>query len=428
MKARTLVFGASLLFGLCAACGTAVDAPKEAGQGAQSGQGGDESADTEDTASVDEDVTALSCGHAKHKCGSKCVNLKKNANHCGACGNHCGSGNTCVAGSCQPSCPAPQVRCGSACVDTTSTTTDCGACGHDCLGGACTDGVCQPVTLASGLDDPYDLATDGTTVWFHALGATNALLAVPAAGGDATTFDAASPGGPILVDANNVYVVEGYQQVVSIPHAGGTPAVVAQGGFDFNGLALCGGSLCYFQRGAYPYHYNDITLFQVATTGGTPATLSSLTGVMGGAIYRGPTTAYFAQESGTDGQNMVITALPTGTPVTLPGVTYVLGVDDANAYTLCGDTVQDLCKTPLSGGAAVTLFSLGSSTIPVLVSDGTDVYIGTQDTGVLETVPVAGGTPRVLASGLNYVGSIALDAHAVYFTRSNDGILAKVAK
>lgn len=54
----------------------------------------------------------------------------------------------------------------SACVDTKSDPHHCGACGHDCRGGACQDGACQPVLVASGITQPNALRiADGAVYW-----------------------------------------------------------------------------------------------------------------------------------------------------------------------------------------------------------------------------------------------------------------------
>src|SRR5579859_4125816 len=43
---------------------------------------------------------------------------------------------------------------------------NCGACGHDCQGGACSNGACQPVTLASGQSGIQKLVIDATTLYW----------------------------------------------------------------------------------------------------------------------------------------------------------------------------------------------------------------------------------------------------------------------
>src|SRR5271170_4179987 len=52
------------------------------------------------------------------------------------------------------SCASPETACAGSCVDTRSDTTSCGSCGHDCQGGTCVEGSCQPVTVASGQNNP----------------------------------------------------------------------------------------------------------------------------------------------------------------------------------------------------------------------------------------------------------------------------------
>ena len=51
------------------------------------------------------------------------------------------------------------------CEDLSSDPKHCGSCGHDCLGGACEQGACQPVLLASGLLRPFGLAKDDDFVY-----------------------------------------------------------------------------------------------------------------------------------------------------------------------------------------------------------------------------------------------------------------------
>jgi hypothetical protein len=65
--------------------------------------------------------------------------------NCGACGNRCGTGQTCVAGSC--ACPTGQTLCGGACSNTLTDLNNCGACGRACPSGAsCVAGTCAVVT------------------------------------------------------------------------------------------------------------------------------------------------------------------------------------------------------------------------------------------------------------------------------------------
>jgi hypothetical protein len=62
-------------------------------------------------------------------------------------------------------CPLGDLSCGNVCVP--NDTHNCGSCGHDCLGGQCSAGMCQPVTLAAA-PGIASLTTDGTTVYWTA--------------------------------------------------------------------------------------------------------------------------------------------------------------------------------------------------------------------------------------------------------------------
>jgi hypothetical protein len=52
------------------------------------------------------------------------------------------------------------------CSDTQSDPKNCGRCGHDCLGGACAQGRCRPVVVASGQIAPRALAVRGADVFW----------------------------------------------------------------------------------------------------------------------------------------------------------------------------------------------------------------------------------------------------------------------
>ena len=60
------------------------------------------------------DDKVCGCPEGKTRCNDRCVNLKRNENHCGSCSNRCGDGEQCVRGECQGGCPAEKI-CGEAC-------------------------------------------------------------------------------------------------------------------------------------------------------------------------------------------------------------------------------------------------------------------------------------------------------------------------
>jgi hypothetical protein len=59
------------------------------------------------------------CGLGKTCCAGSCVDTKTTAAHCGMCGSACGQGLTC---------------CNSDCVDTDTNASHCGTCGRECGG------------------------------------------------------------------------------------------------------------------------------------------------------------------------------------------------------------------------------------------------------------------------------------------------------
>src|SRR5215216_5851646 len=100
---------------------------------------------------------ALRTALGKSRCGLRCVNLKRNENHCGECFNRCAAGQECVDGVCGGEvCPGelltpvgggdPICTCSGSCV------ASCDACPS---GTICTIGPSEcgnPPTLAcSGL-------------------------------------------------------------------------------------------------------------------------------------------------------------------------------------------------------------------------------------------------------------------------------------
>jgi hypothetical protein len=79
-------------------------------------------------------------------------------------GNVCNGGSTCQAGVC--ACLAPKSGCGGSCVDLASDPKNCGTCGHDCLGGTCSAGKCDPVTLVTGQASVTRIAPTPTRLYW----------------------------------------------------------------------------------------------------------------------------------------------------------------------------------------------------------------------------------------------------------------------
>lgn len=106
------------------------------------------------------------------------------------------------------------------------------------------------------------------------------------------------------------------------------------------------------------------------------------------------------------------------------------------------DASGTVMSVPAGGGTAVTLAS-GQSRPSSIAVDDSNVYwtnagqqtcmsqsgaCGSNPDGSLVSLPLAGGAPKTLASGLCGPDSIAVDTNDVYFADGGDGMVGKVAK
>lgn len=70
-------------------------------------------------------------------CGSACVDLASNPEHCGACGIGC-AGHVCSGGTCAPECVDPrETPCATGCTNIAYDGRNCGGCGQVCASGGC---------------------------------------------------------------------------------------------------------------------------------------------------------------------------------------------------------------------------------------------------------------------------------------------------
>ena len=85
------------------------------------------------------------------------ADLNSDPQNCGGCGNACGDGQPCEAGSCVDQCSGGLTDCGGACVDLLDDPSHCGGCGQQCSAAngtpGCSDGSCAIASCSAPYED-----------------------------------------------------------------------------------------------------------------------------------------------------------------------------------------------------------------------------------------------------------------------------------
>jgi len=83
------------------------------------------------------------CPAGETLCGTECVDLSSDVDHCGACGNACEEDEVCFDGSCDSECGGGLTNCSGSCVDTDSDEHHCGRCDNECPTPPNAEPVCE---------------------------------------------------------------------------------------------------------------------------------------------------------------------------------------------------------------------------------------------------------------------------------------------
>jgi len=345
---------------------------------------------------------------------------------------------------------------GSPCPSSESDPANCGACGHDCHGAACVGGMCQPVILASGQDNPLWIALDATNVYWVSGGpgepgvtADGSLRSVPIAGGSPVTL-ASNLEAPstLVVDSTTVYWVNAgtaatdYADgtVVKMPLAGGAITTLSTSPSRFTGIARDGANV-YWADGLS----GGGVVVAVPLGGGPAVTLASAQG----PVYELVAVSgdVFCEASPANSVAETITKLPVaaGTPVALASnqlYAQGLAVDGSSVYWATEELFVDggvldvgqILTVPKAGGLPVTLATQQTSPSALAV-DGSSIYwVSYASNGAILKMPLTGGAIVTLASGQSFAQSLAVDDTYIYWSTLDDstgqppGTIVRLAK
>jgi hypothetical protein len=242
-------------------------------------------------------------------------------------------------------------------------------------------------------------------------------MKAPIAGGPATTL-ATSPAVGLAVDATSVYwVVPGgggnpnEGSVNRIPLDGGTPTVLAANQGTEGSIAVDATSV---------YWAIQTGIVKQPLAGGTPIAIVMVEAPT--ILGLDSTSVYFTKYGG----GIMKAPIDGGAPVMLaagvtPGGGMLGAVDSTSVYYVDGN---DVMKVSIAGGTPTTL-AAAQPQIEGLALDSTNVYwtdfldVAADggplfDAGTVKSVPIGGGTPTMVASGVTAPTAIAVDATSVY--------------
>lgn len=325
--------------------------------------------------------------------------------------------------------------------------TDCGSCPRDCLGGACTNGACQPVVIAHA-PAPFSVVLDDARVYWVSVGPGSVwsgpgeIWSVKKDGTDlrmvATGLD-----GPqaVFADSSNLFWTELNAGRLWRADRNGANAIViydrgAGGAFNLVADATSVYWVDYYQsqsiqkvpRGAGP-------------DAGVPTIVAANQRYPFG-IAQDANNIYWSDREGS-----FMGPLPDGG---IPGRIWMapkdgssspvlLATDQANPFHVAVDATSLYWVDNGSGSVMRLRFGETTPTEVLHVSapygvavDNANVYVTSlgeyQGDGKLLSVPKGGGAAFVMASGLPGPTRLAVDDTAVYWANHYGGTVMKIAK
>jgi len=328
-------------------------------------------------------------------------------------------------------CSDGTIRCEDECIDTSDDKNHCGACGHSCQTGDCNDGKCQPVTLASGRDQPWGIAVSEKYLYWVDQGSHivfRMTLADGAAGPLAVSdYQCARAAGAVIVDEMYVYWAGSY--VCRNLHGGGAEERFGSGMYtgDSQGVQ----SLALNSTAVYAHAYSDAWIGTVEY-----GIYHYQYGVS--AIVANEAGLYWLERTSTgDGKVMNAPATNIDTSAAF-SLTYS---DISDGIAVYGGRIYWTARTSTAGptGSVFSISTAGGSIQTIATSQTNPSAIAVDASGVYWTnlsatngtvmhASLLGGDTRAIAAGQAGPRALALDSRTVYWTNSDGGQVMKLAK
>lgn len=292
-------------------------------------------------------------------------------------------------------------------------------------------GANEATILASGQVDPNAIAVDGSNVYWTNGGSflpdggidrIGAVMKVPISGGSPVLLASASDPTGIAVNGSNVYWTNSVlfdSELQSTSLAGGPVTVLTTTELP-EGIAVDGTSV---------YWAESFAIKKVPIEGGASSVLTSAQSARALALFA--SNVYFS-DAGTikkvsvDGG--VVTVLASGLQAAVRSIAadatgIYWGVSMGSLPSDPGTILGSIMKVPLTGGSPIILAS-GVSPASVAV-DGKYVY-WLNSTGTLMRVSVNGGVPVMLSHAGVGLNALAITGTDVYWTEANCGTIMRL--
>jgi sugar lactone lactonase YvrE len=328
-------------------------------------------------------------------------------------------------------CDEGSVACAGSCVDLEVDPKNCGRCAHDCQGGACANGRCEAVALASGQGSPNSVAVDATHAYWSNTAGMIMECPIDGCGGNPTVLATGQTAvTAIAAVAGQVYWITS-AAVMTCPAAGcgNAPTVMAAEQSSPSGIALDTASVYWSNQGTSGANG---TIVQCPLAGcGTAPNVLGIGQAYPRAIAVGAGHLYWADYNRATVMNCTSAGCQADATVLISGQAspYGVAVDSANVYwTNGGATVM---KCPLTGCASAATLTSAQANVSGIASDGVNVYWTEFGNGSVMRCPVDGcaGGPTVVSAGMGgQATGIALDAACVYWANYGGGTVMKIAK